>query len=92
MTPTTIKELIASLKPGKSADYAGIAPERLSKGPTLPTVISTILNPIIQDCQVPSSLKIGLITPLYKGKRLPTNTDNYRRITVTPNYENFLKK
>ena len=85
VTPTTIKELIASLKLGKSVDYAGIAAEHLHyTGPTLPTVISNILNPITQDCQVPSSLKIGLITPVYKGKRSPTDPDNYRRLTVTP--------
>ena len=42
-----------------------------------------IINTILKDRQIPSCLKIGILTPIFK-KGTPDNPSNYRGISITP--------
>ena len=63
----------------------GLVAEHLKYGgPKLVLWLKQILNKIIQLEKIPPSFKLGMITPVYKGKgRDPLSCNNYRGITLT---------
>ena len=46
--------------------------------------ITDIFNEILQSKTIPDLFKSGILTPVLKKTKDPTNLDNYRGITVTP--------
>ena len=46
--------------------------------------ITGLFNQILYEKHVPSAFKTGILTPVLKKSKDPTNMDNYRGITVTP--------
>ena len=67
-TSEEIESVLRNLKLGKSAGYDQVQPEHLKYGgPTLYIWIKQVANAIIELECVPESLKVGIVTPLYKG-------------------------
>ena len=86
--PFTVEEIeyaLMKLKTKKSAGADGLFAEHLKHGgPVLTLWLKHILNFIISLEQIPASLKLGVIVPIFKGKgRDPLNCCNYRGITLT---------
>jgi hypothetical protein len=53
---------------------------------------STVYNAILDLEQIQRSLKLGIVTPVYKGQgRDPLNTNNYRGITVSSVFSKLLE-
>ena len=80
--------LMKDMKPRKACDYYKLTVEHLRHaGLEAKTIILKLLNSIIQNIYYLTcpQVKIGLSTPVYKGKGKPVASSNsYRRITVTP--------
>ena len=76
---------IRSLNKGKSPDVYNICAEHLSHGTEniVPT-LTELLNKMWHLGIVPDSLKLGVLTPLFKRKGSNLEAKNYRGITVTP--------
>ena len=76
---------IRNMKPGKSAGHDQVQPEHLKYGCTVLSLwIKQMVNAIIEFESVPVSLKLGIITPLYKGGgKDPLETNSYRGITLS---------
>ncbi|MEW8547615.1 MAG: reverse transcriptase family protein, partial [Candidatus Thiodiazotropha sp.] len=86
--PITREELMKSLSKlnrGKAADIMGLTAEHLlfSEDSALDTLL-VILNEILQKGSITDSMKIGLLTPVYKKKGSKMDSKNYRGITVIP--------
>ncbi|XP_053393717.1 uncharacterized protein LOC128555455 [Mercenaria mercenaria] len=83
----TLKELkvaIHGLNNNKAPDVYGLTAEHIKKGDkAILFVLLDIINSIIIDKKIPTSLKIGILTPVYK-KGSADNPANYRGISVTP--------
>ena len=64
----------------------GLVPEHLKLGGVvLRTWLLQVYNAIIELEAIPSTLKLGIITPVYKGGgKDPLSSDTYRGITLTP--------
>ena len=73
------------VKPGKSAGHDMIDPEHIKYGGEILKIwIHEICNAIVELEHVPESLKLGIVTLIYKGGgRDPLNTSSYRGITLT---------
>ena len=67
------------LKPGKSAGHDMIDPEHIKYGGEILQIwIQQVCNAIVELEHVPESLKLCIVTPLYKGGgRDPLNTSSY---------------
>ena len=74
------------LKSGKSAGHDLLQPEHLKHGgEALKIWIQQVCNAIVELESVPNSLKLGIVTPIYKGGgKDPLDTNSYRGITLTP--------
>ena len=85
-TPEEIESVLRNLKLGKSAGYDQVQPEHLKYGgPALYIWIKHVANAIIELECVPESLKVGIVTPLYKGGgKDPLDRNSYRGITLSP--------
>ena len=61
-------------------------PEHLKhSGEVLKIWIQQVCNAIVELESVPNSLKLGIVTPIYKGGgKDPLDTNSYRGITLTP--------
>ena len=72
------------LKPGKSAGHDLLQPEHLKHGGEVLNIwIQQVCNVELES--VPDSLKLGIVTPIYKGGgKDPLDTNSYRGITLTP--------
>ena len=46
--------------------------------------VTNLFNQIFLNKKVPEVFKTGILTPVLKKSKDPTNLDNYRDITVTP--------
>lgn len=76
---------IKSLNKGKSADIYNISAEHLAFGAdNVVPVLTKLLNKMLHFGIVPDSLKLGVLTPVYKRKGSNLEAKNYRGITVTP--------
>ena len=87
--PFSLEQLEAALKrlkAGKSGGHDGLVPEHLKHGGVvLRTWLLQVYNAIIELEAIPSTLKLGIITPVYKGGgKDPLSSDSYRGITLTP--------
>ena len=85
-TPASMKELkdaISILNSNKAPDVYGLTAEHLKKG--------DIINTILKDRQIPSCLRFGILTPIFK-KGKPVNPSNYRGISITPVILEVLEK
>jgi hypothetical protein len=60
--------------------------------PKVIPVLTHLLNTIFERGDLPSQLKIGLVTPVHKKGKCPKNPDNYRRITVNSILGKILEK
>ena len=89
-SPTCISEkevssAIKSLNKGKSPDIYNICAEHLTHGAnTVIPILTELLNKMWQLGTVPDSLKLGVLTPVFKRKGSNLDAKNYRGITVTP--------
>ena len=80
-----VEEAIGSLNKGKAADVFGLTTEYLSYASAdLIPVLTTLLNGIFHVGELPSSLKLGLLTPVFKKKGSNLDSKNYRGITILP--------
>ena len=80
--------LFKRMKAGKACDFYHLTVEHLRHCGTQAKVeVLGLVNRIIEDIYYLScsQLKIGIGTPIYKGKRKPVaSSSSYRRITVSP--------
>ena len=81
-----IDYVLRNLKPRKSTEQDQVQSEHLKYGGTAISLwIKQVVNAIIEFEFVPVSLKLGIITPLYKsGGKDPLDTNSYRGITLSP--------
>ena len=86
LTNSEVKQAISQLNTKKKApDEFGLTAEHLKyAGISLIKNISDTFIQIICDKRVPKAFKTGIVTPVLKKSKDPTNMDNYRGITVTP--------
>ena len=86
-SPISKKEVLSavkSLNKGKSADIYNISAEHLSYGADIIVLVLTErLNKMLQFGIVPDSLKLGVLTPVFKRNGSNLEARNYRGITVT---------
>jgi len=88
-TPFTAEEVdnaLRRLKPGKAAGHNLLQPEHLKYGGEIIRIwVQQISNAIVELESVPDALKMGIVTPIYKGSRKdPLDTNSYRGITLIP--------
>ena len=80
-----IMKAIRSINRGKSADYHGLTIEHIANaGKDMENHLLVITNEIFRQGKVPETLKVGLLTPIFKNKGLKSQATNYRCITVLP--------
>ena len=93
--PTTNEEVenaIKNLNTGKAADENGISSEHYKHAPEeLSPEITSIINQIFQELDVPQSLKNGILTPILKKKKDKTIPGNYRGIVVTSTFSKIFE-
>ena len=77
--------MVKKLKRKKACGHDGILAEHLIwGGDAVLSWLLTILNCIVELEEVPRSMKMGLLSPVFKGRgRDPQLVDSYRGITVT---------
>ena len=69
----------------KSPDIYNICAEHLTYGAdTVIPILTELLNKMWQLGTIPDSLKLGVLTPVFKRKGSNLDAKNYRVITVTP--------
>ena len=85
ITEDEVSKAIKSLNKGKSPDVYNICAEHLANGAEVivPT-LTVLLNKMWDLGVVPESLKLGILTPVFKRKGSNLDAKNYRGITVTP--------
>ena len=84
ITPQVIMEIITEISRNKSPDPRGIMIEHIINAS--PRVAD------VQEQAIPTILKTGCITPVFKKKDSPRDPDNYRRITITVMIKKILEK
>jgi hypothetical protein len=81
-------EIMKAIRPinrGKSADYHGPTIEHIANaGKDMENLLLVITNEIFRQGKVPETLKVGLLTPIFKNKGLKSQATNYRGITMLP--------
>ena len=96
MTLANLNNIIQKMKKGKACDYYQVTPEHLKYcGTAARIVILKLINNIIDNIHYLTcpQVKVGLATPIYKGKNKPAaKSSSYRRITVTPIIGSILDK
>jgi endonuclease/exonuclease/phosphatase family metal-dependent hydrolase len=77
-----VQKAINALKNKKAPDADGITAEHLKyAGILMTSAITKLVNAIMKAGQIPSKLKLGIVTPIWK-KNEKTKPTNYRGITV----------
>ena len=85
VTKEEVKKAIKELNKGKAADAMGITAEHFVYAEdSVINSLCLILNKLFESGQVTDSMKIGLITPVFKKKGSNIDSKNYRGITVIP--------
>lgn len=80
-----IVKAIASLNRGKSPDIYGLTAEHFQHGgEKLTEHVVNIIHCVVNEGEIPDSLKLGLLTPIFKKKGSNKDSKNYRGITITP--------
>ena len=88
-----VLKAICTMKNNKAADMQGISAEHLkhAKDQIVP-LLTNIVNDIQVNRTVPSTFKMGVVTPILKKGKLMHLPDSYRRITVTSIPNKVLEK
>ena len=91
--PEEIDSVLKKLKLGKAAGHDGLQAEHIKYGGLiLRNWILQICNAIVELECVPASLKIGIITLVYKGGgKDPLDTNSHREITLTSVFAKVLE-
>ncbi|MCG7875776.1 MAG: reverse transcriptase domain-containing protein [Candidatus Thiodiazotropha endolucinida] len=88
INPVTDNEIIGainSLNRGKAPDTYGVTAEHVYYGgQPIYDVIKALVNNVLLYSEVPDSLKLGILNPIYKNKGNCKESQNYRGITITP--------
>ena len=84
VTQEEISQAIKYIKKGKSADYHGLTIEHILFSGNNMILLTSLLDKIFKNREIPNSLKIGLLSPIFKNKGSKTQSTNYRGITVLP--------
>ena len=85
VTDEEIKKAIASLNRGKAPDVYGVTAEHVYYGrPAVTNCVQTLINNILFNKEIPSSMKLGILNPIFKNKGNCKESQNYRGITITP--------
>ena len=80
-----MKSINRSINRGKSADYHGLTIEHIANaGKDMENLLLVITNEIFRQGKVPETLKVGLLTPIFKNKGLKSQATDYRGIAVLP--------
>ena len=80
-----IQTTIRALNKGKSVDIYIVSAEHLVYGENvISPVVTLLLNKLLALGEVPDSLKLGVLSPVFKKKGSNLNAKTYRGITVTP--------
>jgi hypothetical protein len=83
VTQQTVGKHVTSLKNGKAADVYGLTSEHLKyAAPVAIEAITQVTNNTLHSGTLVPQFKHGIITPVLKPGKTPTNPDSYRRITV----------
>ena len=87
-SPVEEDEVVKALKllnKGKVADIFGLTTEHIAcASKELIPVLTELRNCIFRVGDLPYSLKLGLLTPIFKKKGPNTDAGNYRGITILP--------
>ena len=84
--------MIKSLKSGKAADQDGICTEQLKMAPgEIAHVLQPILQNILDEANIPQSLKTGYKIPIPKAGKDLLECNNYRGITITALFGKILE-
>lgn len=85
VTNEEVAEALGSLNKGKAADIYGLTTEHLVCAfADLIPVLTSLLDGIFRVGDLPNSLKLGLLTPIFKKKGSNLDAKNYRGITILP--------
>ncbi|MEW8548514.1 MAG: reverse transcriptase domain-containing protein, partial [Candidatus Thiodiazotropha sp.] len=92
ITVDQVREAVSSLNRGKAADFYGLTAEHfLHGGEAVLGVVTNIVNWLYKFGQLTDSMKIGVLTPVFKKKGLSTEAKNYRGITILPTITKILE-
>ena len=87
-----VKKALNSLNKGKAADIFGLTTEHIACASCeLIPVLTALLNCIFYVGDLPYSLKLGPLTPIFKKEGSNTDAKNYRGIIVLPNLSELLE-
>ena len=83
VTEAWVAETMGSLNKGKSPDIYGMTTGHLvlASNAMMP-VLTSWMNTIFSLCDLPDSLKVGLLTPIFKKKGSSLNSKIYREIII----------
>ena len=88
-----VKDYVDRLKSGKSPDLYGVAAEHLKlASPTILDVLCHICNSCIENGKIPSTFKLGILSPVLKKGKSHKDPNGYRRITITSVIGKILEK
>ena len=89
VTEDEVRKTISSFKNRKSPDEENIAAEHFKYGgPSLILFLTSIINFIFRNLNIPDLMKSGFACPILKKGKPATDPNSYRKITVT----NFIGK
>ena len=92
ITTGQVRKAISSLNKGKAADFYGLTAEHfIHGGEALLRVLTGIVNALYEHGKLTESLKVGVVTPVFKRKGLATEAKNYRGITILPTITKILE-
>ena len=85
VTEKEMEDALSSLNKGKAPDIYGLTTEHLtSASEVLLPVLTSLMNRIFSLGDLPDSLKLGMLTPVFKKKGSNLDAKNYRGITILP--------
>ena len=85
VTSDEITNAIRSINKGKSANYHGLTIEHIIYAESdIEKLLVVLVRCIFQDGRISESLKMGLLTPVFKNKGTRQQAIKYRGITILP--------
>ena len=83
-TNEMVYQVIQKLKNNKAADELGLTSEHIKYGGiSLVESMTSVINSILKEVEIPDFLKAGIVTPVHKKGKPAKQLDSLRRITVT---------
>ncbi|VDI25646.1 Hypothetical predicted protein [Mytilus galloprovincialis] len=80
-----VRKAISTINRNKSADYHNITIEHfIYAGDNILSALTQLINIIFLEGDIPTILKIGLLSPVFKNKGSKNDALNYRGITILP--------